>query len=592
MKKINQKRQSGFKIGIYVRVSTEEQAENPEGSIKNQEMRLRDFIKLKNHDSNFGEVAEVFCDPGISAKNMNRPQLQKMLQKIKTGEINLVLVTELSRLTRSTKDFSILWEFMDNHGCKFLSLRDNFDSTTPAGEMIMFTLANFAQFERKQTAERIANAFQARSKRGLWNGGVLPLGYDVDKSKPGHLMVVTSEAEIVRAVFDTFLKEETLSRTGKSLNDKKIELPRKLRNGGGYRSSHFKIDSVHRILKNKAYIGIREYKTKEGFLETNAAWPAIIDPIKFDRVQKLLAKNRYSKKPPSKERYPYTLSGILFCKKCGDRLCGKSAHGNGGKIGYYEHAWSTKSQACLSKKVFTCEPNRILAKKIEPVVWQDVKRLLLDETYRRQLFTEAQGLKQDQTATRTVEKLKSKLASIDYQIEATAERVSTLPKEMDAKPIYDQILRLQKTKSDLDLELLTAKASAQTKEEPICVDSFEAFTDTLKEIIRKEERPDAMAAIIRKLLQKIEVTESGIIIHYHVGENHFVREFNEELGSDTLNSSPKNQTGLVNLTRPVSKSLLKYKSSNFFHDAGSNSLKIGRGAGTRTPDPSVMSRLL
>ena len=131
MKKFNQKQQSGFKIGIYLRVSTEEQAENPEGSIKNQEMRLRDFVKLKNHDTNFGEVLEVFCDPGISAKDMNRPQLQKMLQKIKTGEINLVLVTELSRLTRSTKDFSILWEFMDNHSCKFLSLRDNFDSTTP-----------------------------------------------------------------------------------------------------------------------------------------------------------------------------------------------------------------------------------------------------------------------------------------------------------------------------------------------------------------------------------------------------------------------------------------------------------------------------
>jgi len=104
---------------------------------------------------------------------------------------------------------------------------------------------------------------------------------------------------------------------------------------------------------------------------------------------------------------------------------------------------------------------------------------------------------------------------------------------------------------------------------------FEAFTVTLKEIIRKEERPDTMAAIIRKLVQKIEVTESGVVIHYHVGENLFVREFNEELGSDMLNSDPKNKTGQVNLTRPVSKSLLKYKSSNFFYDSGSNSLKIG-----------------
>ncbi|RYZ78599.1 MAG: recombinase family protein, partial [Proteobacteria bacterium] len=128
-----------FKIGAYIRVSTEEQAENPEGSIKNQESRLRDYVAMKKQDGPFGELVEVFCDPGVSAKDMNRPAFQRLLRNIQAGEINLVLVTELSRLTRSTKDFAILWEFMNEHGCKFQSLRDNFDTTSPAGEMIMFT---------------------------------------------------------------------------------------------------------------------------------------------------------------------------------------------------------------------------------------------------------------------------------------------------------------------------------------------------------------------------------------------------------------------------------------------------------------------
>lgn len=209
---------SHYKIGAYIRVSTEEQAENPEGSIKNQEARLRDYVKMKNQDAPFGEIIEVFCDPGVSAKDMNRPAFQRLLRDIQSGEINLVLVTEVSRLTRSTKDFAILWEFMNEHGCKFQSLRDNFDTTSPAGEMIMFTLANFAQFERKQLGERVMNAFKARAKRGLWNGGVVPLGFDVDKEHPGHLKVVEPEAEIVREVFETFLREEALSRTGKALN--------------------------------------------------------------------------------------------------------------------------------------------------------------------------------------------------------------------------------------------------------------------------------------------------------------------------------------------------------------------------------------
>ena len=149
-KKFQLKAPSSYRIGIYIRVSTEEQAENPEGSIKNQEQRLRDYVKQRCADGVYGEVVQIYCDPGISAKDMNRPSLQRMLNHVRSGEINLVLVTEISRLTRSTKDFALLWEFLKEHGCKFQSLRDNFDTTTPAGEMILFTLANFAQFERKQ----------------------------------------------------------------------------------------------------------------------------------------------------------------------------------------------------------------------------------------------------------------------------------------------------------------------------------------------------------------------------------------------------------------------------------------------------------
>src|ERR1700752_3945545 len=88
---------SGYRIAVYVRVSTEEQAENPEGSIKNQEERLREFVKLKSLVSPFGEIREVFVDAGISAKDMNRPALQRLLRRIEAKEIDLMLVTELSR---------------------------------------------------------------------------------------------------------------------------------------------------------------------------------------------------------------------------------------------------------------------------------------------------------------------------------------------------------------------------------------------------------------------------------------------------------------------------------------------------------------
>ena len=130
-----------FRIAIYTRVSTEVQAENPEGSIKNQELRLREYVNLKNLVEPFGEITAVFSDPGVSAKDMKRPAFQKMLRAIENHEIDLVLVTELSRFSRSTKDFALLQEFLKEHDCKFMSIRENFDTSGAAGSMVLNLMA-------------------------------------------------------------------------------------------------------------------------------------------------------------------------------------------------------------------------------------------------------------------------------------------------------------------------------------------------------------------------------------------------------------------------------------------------------------------
>jgi site-specific DNA recombinase len=169
------------KVAYYIRCSTEEQAENPDGTIKNQEERLNLALRVRQESGGFsGKRIGVYCDAGRSGKDMNLPELKRLLKDIERGEVSLVMVTELSRLSRSIKDFSEIWEFMQGAGCAFLSLRENFDTSNAAGEMMLYSLANFAQFERRQTSERVAANFEARAKRGLWNGGVLPLGYEPD----------------------------------------------------------------------------------------------------------------------------------------------------------------------------------------------------------------------------------------------------------------------------------------------------------------------------------------------------------------------------------------------------------------------------
>lgn len=571
--------QNKFKIGIYIRVSTEEQAENPEGSIKNQEQRLRDYITQRNADGIYGELIEVYCDPGVSAKNMKRPALQRLLNDVRTKRINLILVTEISRLSRSMRDFTVLWDFMKEHDCKFQSLRDNFDTTTPAGELILFTLANFAHFERRQLGERISNAFQARAKRGLWNGGNLPLGFEVDPDKAGHLRPVPMEVELVQKVFETFLKEESLSRTGISLNEMGLKIPLRMAFNKERRNEHFTVDFLYRLLTNRAYIGRRVYSTKDGIKEVEASWPGIINDLQFKRVQELLKSNfEKRKKSPAPNRYPYLLSGLVACKSCGDRMCGKSAHGNGGKVGYYEHTWATKNQSCLSKKVFSCQPHRVPAKKMEPVVWESVKRLLLDKEYALTLFTEAQALITRSSKASDVEKLQLKIKSIERQIESTTERVTELPQDVSAKLFYDQILKLQKAKEDQEFKLAALANEDLSFDLPINTEDFERFTIGLKELANKIADPDIQASICRKLIQKIEVSPNGIAIHYFVGGSHFEKTFGDLkiVGSNTATDSRK----------VAALPLRKYRrpepsdASLNLNVSGSNNLTIGSGRGT------------
>lgn len=137
-----------YKIGLYVRCSSEEAAENPEGTIRNQELRLREFVQLKQMSGPFGEIVDVFIDAGISGKDCNRPAFQRLLARVESKDINMIVVTELSRFTRSIKDFTMLSDFLDRHGAKFLSIRDSFDSSTAAGELVLYLMVNINQFER------------------------------------------------------------------------------------------------------------------------------------------------------------------------------------------------------------------------------------------------------------------------------------------------------------------------------------------------------------------------------------------------------------------------------------------------------------
>jgi site-specific DNA recombinase len=212
------------RVGIYLRVSTEEQVRIQDGSLVSQKQRLIEYVELQNarHENGWGVVVDFYCDEGKSAKDMNRPEFQRMLADVKSKRINLIVATELSRLSRNIRDFCEVWDLFKKHETSFITLRDHFDTTTAAGELMMFNMINYAQYERKQTAERIAANWQSRAKRGLWNGGSIPFGFDRNDKNKAELLPHETESKQVKEIFELFLKEGSVRRTCLAMTERDI----------------------------------------------------------------------------------------------------------------------------------------------------------------------------------------------------------------------------------------------------------------------------------------------------------------------------------------------------------------------------------
>jgi len=483
-KNVNQpSKSSPHKIALYVRVSTEEQAENPEGSIRNQEERLRATVAFKNMEGPFGDIVAIFIDRAKSGKDTNRPELQRLLAAIRRHEIDLVMVSELSRLSRSIKDFSEIWELMRANSCGFHSLRENFDTTTAAGEMVLYTVANIAQFERRQVSERVSANFQARAARGLYNGGVLPLGYRLIHEKPGFLEIESEPAETVRMAFQAFLKEGTLSSAAKWLNANGHKVKRETQ-GGNHRPrlGHFTVANLHSILTNKSYLGVRRYTVRGEIKETKANWPAIIDEPTFTKVQDQLKANHRRKKPESESRYPYQLTGLVKCAGCGESMVGKSAHGNSGKVPYYEHGWAARKQGCLMKPVFNCKPFRLLATKLEPALWEEIHKLLIQPQMTETFIAAANGKHKERTQNSESKSIQERIRSYEGQLEVLAGRLAQLPKTVSAAPVFKQMERIEGSKREEQKRLATLQSIDPIRDVPAPLKSYQSFLNGLADL--------------------------------------------------------------------------------------------------------------
>src|SRR5258705_1126668 len=189
----------------------------------------------------------------------NRPDLQKLLDDIRSRKIDVIVVYKVDRLTRSLADFAKLVELFDAHGVSFVSVTQQFNTTTSMGRLTLNVLLSFAQFERELTSERIRDKIDASRRKGIWVGGNLPLGYEM---KDGKIAIVEEQAELVRSIFRRYLELSSVNELVRDLRERNIRTRTKQLSTGATRGGiPFGRGALY-VLSNHFYIGEVKYKNE------------------------------------------------------------------------------------------------------------------------------------------------------------------------------------------------------------------------------------------------------------------------------------------------------------------------------------------
>ena len=459
-----------MRVALYVRVSTVEQSEHGY-SIQEQTERLKKYCEAMDWKS-----YTIYTDPGYSGADTNRPGLQSMLSDIRSGKIKKVVVYKLDRLSRSQKDTLELIEdeFLKNN-CDFISMNENFDTSTPFGRAMVGILAVFAQLEREQIKERMAMGKEARAKEGKWHGGVNPMGYDyID----GNLIVNEYAALQIREIYDRFISGEPLRAIETDLRKREVK-----HNNNGY----WNPKQMRRTMSNKLYLG---------YIKDHDKWikgthEAIIDQETFDKANALLLQRHNSFGNTSRTQSTI-LGGLLFCSRCGARY---------GKCQYND----TQYYACYSrhKKVKamikdpSCKNKNYKVTELDEIILDQIRQLSLEPDKIHEVRNETP----DQSPF-----IRSEIEKIDSQINKLIDLYSLdkiSPEVLDKK-----ITELTKRKEALTEEL-------ESISNPILPEAeVKELLNNFSEIIEKSNLTE-LRNIVTTLIDHIDIDGENLNIFWN-----------------------------------------------------------------------------
>jgi DNA invertase Pin-like site-specific DNA recombinase len=359
------RRKGTVHCAIYTRKSSEEGLEQEFNSLQAQREACEAFITSQRHEG-WVCLRAGYDDGGFSGATIDRPALQWLLADVAAGRVDTIVVYKIDRLTRSLADFPKIVEILDARGASFVSVTQQFNTTTSMGRLTLNILLSFAQFEREVIGERIRDKIAASKKKGMWVGGIPPLGY---RAQGGKLLAIESEAEIVRIVFRRYgrarlgplLKGELDARgiTSKSWTSA---------SGRGVGGRPFSRGALYQVLQNRIYRGEIVHKRQSH----PAEHPPIIDQPLWDAVQAQLASNRAERNSGTRACQPSLLAGMLFDGDA-NRMTPSYAVKNGARYRYY-----VSRQLITTDQTERAAGLRIPAGEIEQLVTSRLRQLLLD----------------------------------------------------------------------------------------------------------------------------------------------------------------------------------------------------------------------
>jgi len=353
------------RCAIYTRKSTEEGLEQSFNTLEAQREAAESYVQSQRQ-SGWVAVSERYDDGGFSGASLERPALQRLLAAIEAGSVDCVVVYKVDRLSRSLLDFARLMERFDRRGVSFVSVTQDFNTTSSLGRLTLNILLSFAQFEREIISERTRDKLSAARRKGKWIGGWPVLGYDVD-AKGGRLMVNAKEAEQVRQIYRIAAETESLESALRAIEAHGLRTKAwRSRAGRRHVARPFSRMTLRLLLSNVLYTGAVNHK--------GTVYPGeqerIVEQELWDEVNRKLALRSAQQRGRKHRPQVAPLAGFLYCAECGSAMLSTYTTKQGRRYQYY------RCQGESSGLEKSCSQAAVSAMDLESSVIQNSKRVL------------------------------------------------------------------------------------------------------------------------------------------------------------------------------------------------------------------------